>query len=204
MKKNVSAIVSGAGWIGSFADGIIRELRNRNVPDEAIHSLVVEGGELPIGKIADVLAEIIQQAKNAYSLTINYSHSVEDGVKAGQYDWTNSDITSSHFPSEEVGTKDVSIELIHFGRNMGTSEVLSELDKMDLRPATLKEFLALGEKHPNLQREIPIVALGSVWQDPLGDRFCAYLYGHGSKRGLGLRWVVSEWVGGCRFAAVRK
>ena len=203
MKKNVSAIVSGAGWIGSFADGLIRELRKRDISDEAIHSIVVEGGELPIGKIADALAEVIQRAKNIFSLTINYTRTIEDGVKAGKYDWANSDITTNHFPSKETGTKEVSIELIHFGQDKTTDEVLSELDKKGLRPATLKELLALGEKHPDLQREFLIVAFGSVWQDA-DDRYCAYLDGGGSERGLDLGWVDGRWDDFFRFAAVRK
>lgn len=146
--------------------------------------------------------------KNVYVLTVNYDRSVEDGVVAGKYDWTNSDTTSGHFPSNEIGTKEVSVELVHFGRDMTTDEVLSKLDKTGLRPATLKELLALGEGHPDLQREFPIVALGSVWQDlwqdPFGRRYCAYLHGLVSKRSLSLTWVVSWWRGRCRFAAVRK
>ncbi len=138
------------------------------------------------------------------NLVANYDRSVEDGIKAGKYNWSNSNITSSHFPSEEAGTKEVSIELIYFGRNMETNEVLSELDKMGMRPATLKELLALGEKHPDLQREFPIIALGSVWQVPDGGRGCAYLGGGGSGRGLSLRWIGGGWIDCCRFAAVRK
>ncbi len=141
---------------------------------------------------------------NAYTLTINYSRSVEDGIKAGKYDWSNSDITSSHFPSEEVGTKEVPIELVHFGRDIKTDEILSELDKMGMRPAILKELLALGEKRPDLQREFPVIALGSVWQNPRGYRFCAFLFRFGSLRDLRLAWVVDRWGDYCRFAAVRK
>ncbi len=204
MKKNVSIIVSGAGWIGSFADRLIRELRKRNVSDEAIHSLVVEDGELPTSKIADVLAEIIQREENVYTLTINYSRSVEDGVKAGEYDWSNKEITSSHFPNEEIGIKKVSIELVHFGRDIEANEVLSELDKMNLRPAILKELLTLGEKHPDLQRKFSIIALGSIGHGLIGEDSCAYLNGDGSGRGLHLHWVSSGRFDECRFAAVRK
>ncbi len=141
---------------------------------------------------------------NVYTLTINYTRSVEDGIRAGKYEWSSSDITSSHFPSEETGTKEVSIELIHFGRDMETNEVLSELDKMGLRPATLKELLTLGEKHPDLQREFPIIALGSVWRDPGGDRDCACLGRDDSRRRLHLLWIGRRWDDYCRFAAVCK
>ncbi|MFH1744802.1 MAG: hypothetical protein ABH881_01390 [bacterium] len=42
-KKNVSLIVSGAGWIGSLASGIIVEARRRGIDDACIHALVKEG-----------------------------------------------------------------------------------------------------------------------------------------------------------------
>lgn len=141
---------------------------------------------------------------NAYSLIINYDLSVEKAIKAGKYDWVNSDITSDHFPSMETGEKEVSIELIYFGRDMGTDDVLRELDKMSLRPANLKELLALGEKFPDIQREFPIIALGSVWRDRYGYRGCAFLLRGGSMRSLSLDWLLVRWREFCRFAAVRK
>ena len=144
---------------------------------------------------------------------VNYDQSVEEAVKAGKYDGSSNDITSGNFPSEEVGIKEVSIELVHFGRGMKPDEVLSELNKLSLRPATLKELLALGEKHTDLQKEeFRIVALGSVWQHPgIGRRFCATLDGRDSKidgfgpqRFLYSLWIDVEWDDFCRFAAVRK
>ncbi len=148
--------------------------------------------------------------KNIYVVTVNYDRSVEDGVKAGKYYWTDKRITSDRFPSNEVGNKEVSIELVHFGKNMKTDEVLSELDRAGLRPATLKELLALGEKVPDLQRESPISALGSVCQDPRGGRGCVRLgctrfgWDNDSKRYSELDWLDSRWGDGYRFAAVRK
>lgn len=139
------------------------------------------------------------------NVIINYGRSVEDGIKAGKYDWSNEDITSSHFPSEEAGTKEVSINLIHFGRDRETTdEVISKLDKTGMRPATLKELLAFSEKYPDIQREFSIIALGSIWRIPSGDRRCAYLSRGGSKRYLSLSWLGCRWSGDYRFAAVRK
>ncbi|MDP3004072.1 MAG: hypothetical protein Q8N43_00985, partial [Candidatus Azambacteria bacterium] len=130
--------------------------------------------------------------------------SVEDGVKAGRYNWSDSDITSSHFPSEEAGTKKISIELVHFGRSIRTKEVLSELDKTGLRSATLKEFLALGEKEQDIQREIPSTALVCVWKYSSGRRYCACLRRSDSKRNLSLSGIGYRWDDCYRFAAVRK
>lgn len=60
-KKDVSLVVSGAGWIGSLAHSVICALRQLGATDKQIHSLVVDGGELPIGKIAGVLMEEIRK-----------------------------------------------------------------------------------------------------------------------------------------------
>ena len=139
-----------------------------------------------------------------YPMLIDYDRLVEDGIKAGKYDWKNDDIMSKNFPSQETGTREATVELFRYGKDMSTDEVLAELDKQGYRPATLKELLAIGEKHPDLQKEFPIFALGSVWQNPSDGRGCPCLSGGGSKRRLILDWIDFRWDGRCRFAAVRK
>jgi hypothetical protein len=143
-------------------------------------------------------------AQNLYSVTVDHSRTVEEMVAAGKCDWSNSDISSKHFPSDKKGKVEVNIELVHFNRTMESDEVLRELDKQDLRPATLPELLAFGATYPDKQREFPIVALGSVWRGLDGDRVVACLYGNAGDRGLGLDWFVYGWGDDCRFAAVRK
>lgn len=139
-----------------------------------------------------------------YSVSVDYGMSVEELIKLGLYDWANSDITSKHFPTQRTGKQEVVIELIHFNRSIGSEEALRELDKMGYRPAELHELLAFGAKYPNIQREFPVIALGSVWQCPLGRRRVPFLYWGGSGRELRLRWFGDDWHVRCRFAAVRK
>jgi len=58
-RKNVSVLVSGAGWIGGLIDSLIKELRQAGVPDEDIHQLVVaDNGELRERLVATFVAEI--------------------------------------------------------------------------------------------------------------------------------------------------
>ncbi len=199
MKKDGTTSQVTGNYV-EFQAAILRALP-RDIETNVAHGWTQNGESL-----TRVLREALMPNKaiNLYTLTINYTRSVEDGIKAGKYDWSNSDITSSHFPSDETETKEVSVELIHFGQDKTTDEVLSELDKKELRPATLKELLALGEKCPDLQREFPIIALASVWRDPFGDRRCAYLYRFGSRRDLDLSSIGGRWDVYCRFAAVRK
>lgn len=138
-----------------------------------------------------------------FSVVVDYTQSLAAMIKAGKYDWVNPDITEQHFPVKP-GSKDVSIELVHFDRVMTSDEVLTELDRKGLRPATLPEVLAFGAKYPEKQREFPIVALGSVWRGWNGFRFVPYLWSDAGERGLSLDWLDRRWSGRYRFAAVRK
>lgn len=141
---------------------------------------------------------------DVYPIVVDYGKSVEEMVGLGRYDWSNSDIASKNFPTKCTGKTGITVELIHFNQVISSDEAIKKLDKMGFRPAELHELLAFGEKYPEIQREFSIIALGSVWQDPYGDRGVPYLDRGGSGRHLNLRWIVRDWHGLCRFAAVRK
>lgn len=138
-----------------------------------------------------------------YPITVDYNLSLEQMIAAGHYDWVNADITSNHFP---VGSGTATLEgrLVHYGKNMSSEAVLADLDQNGLRPATLAELLAFGAKYPELQRQFPIIELGSLWQSPGGGRDVACLDRDGRKRSLDLGWFGSDWHGSCRFLAFRK
>jgi len=161
----------------------------------------------PDGKPAGLSAKASAKASNTYSLSVDYGRSVEDAVKAGRYDWANSDITSRNFPTKRKGTAEIEVDLIHFNRYISTDEALRELDRMDYRPAELHELLAFGEKYPEVQYMFPIVALGSVWHNWRGwnnDCFVPSLSWSNSGRVLGLDRIKHGWHwGASRFAAVR-
>jgi hypothetical protein len=102
------------------------------------------------------------------------------------------------------GKAERTLELVHFNRVMTTDQALEELDKQDFRLATIEELLAFGATYPELQREFPIVELGSAWRDQHGMRRVAYLHREGSRRTLHLYGIKSDWYGSYRFLAVRK
>lgn len=139
---------------------------------------------------------------STYPVTVNYDRDVEEAIRAGKYDWIDSNITSKNFPTKRSGVAKVDIELVHFNHNIFANEVLPNWNERGLRPAELLELLALGEKCPDLQREFPIVAFGSVWQG--FDGSCPYLSEVKSGRFLELGWIKSSWGGRCRFAVLRK
>ena len=160
-------------------------------------------------KNGEALARILREALNqngepttsvSYPITVYYGMNVEDRVEAGHYDWVNFNITSELFPTERNGIAEIEIKLIHFNRIISTDEALCELDRMGYRPAELHELLAFGEKYQEIQREFPILSLGSV----LRNRCVPGLSGGNSRRYLNLFVEGHNCDKNCRFVAVRK
>ena len=180
----------------------------RDIGSDRAQHLIENGGE----ELKAILASLRTGNQSAtpsfnianYDVQVDYDLTVAKAVKAGKYDWSNSDITAEHFPTKRSGKATVTLELVHFDKTMSSDNVLAELDAQGLRPAELRELLALGAAYPELQREFPIIELESVWQNPDGDRNVAYLFRNGSKRSLDLHWFDIGWDENCRFAAVRK
>ena len=185
-----------------FAGAVLRSLPDDLDPTTAQEW--IENQESLRDVLREALAPDGKSAGNTYPLSVDYGRSVEDGVRAGRYDWANSDINSRNFPTERKGVAEVVVELIHFNRVISIDEALRELDRMGYRPAEPHELLAFGQKYPEVQREFPVVAPGSAWQDRFGSRVVPYLYRDGSKRILNLDWIEGDWDEVCRFAVVRK
>lgn len=206
-KKNVSLLVSAAGWIAGLVEKLVNALRERGVTDQEIHALVLENGNAPVSKIADAIAEFVKQAKEVvkslYPISVDYTRRVEELVWLGKYDWFNGNIIAKNFPTKRTGKAEMDVELFHFDRNISqnisSEDAIKEMDEAGYRPAELHELLAFGAKYQNTQREFPIVALGLY-----GNRHAAYLYRFGSKRSLNLGNFGGGWAVNCRFAAVRK
>lgn len=198
-----------------FKSGMGNSMRNYLKLVEAVEDL--GGGDDQLKRIetdatlrVEIAKLIVGQSQNgtgdSHQVTVDYSQSLEQMIAAGRYDWKNDDIKAKHFPVKGEGKVDLEITLVHYNRVMNTDDVLKDLDQRGLRPIKSEELLALGanEKTRDLQRQFPIIALGSVWQDLDGRRYCPYLYGHGSKRRLSLHWFDYGFHEVCRFAAVRK
>ncbi len=145
-----------------------------------------------------------------YKVVVDYFLDMPEAIAAGEYDNTNPDITDEHFPPYSIPQDyepfEVEIHLVHFGREVTTAEVMAELDRLGLAPATLPELLALGAAFPDLQRKSWIAALGSRWSSPGGSVHRPLLSGDDGGRELSLYWDDPDdgWGADYRFAAVRK
>lgn len=181
-------------------------------------------GESPMSEITVVqLGELIAQAKagrvtrenlqkfllnpdggTGYTVSVDYGKTVEEMVSAGRYDWKNDNITTKNFPVNGTGVVTVALELVHLNKAASSEAVLAHLEANGMRPATVEELLAFGVTYPEIQREFPVICLGSSWVGPLGFRCVPCLGRDGSGRYLCLDWFGIGWGDCCRFLAVRK
>ena len=86
------------------------------------------------------------------------------------------------------------------------SELLRELDKLNLEPEGAMELCLVGtdKRTRDLQREFLIVARRQIWQDQDGESFCPCLGQNDGKRDLRLVPAHTNYHGQCRFLCSRK
>lgn len=140
-----------------------------------------------------------------FTVPVNYDHTVEELIKAGNFEWTGEGITSSNFPSNEFGQKEVTIFLFIFDFDIRSENVIKIMDNQGFRPANLKELLSLGTRYSDFKsKDWVVVALGSTWRDSNDSVSVPYIRGPLDKCTLHL----IDWGGGWgtlwQFAAVRK
>ena len=143
------------------------------------------------------------KASDSFTITVNYSQSLAEMIKAGKYDWTNSDITEKHFPVKGGGVVERMLTIHHYNRAMESKEVIAALEAIGKEPVPVEDLLAFGAKYPEEQQKYPIIALGSVAR-VRGSRDVPYLGRRDSERVLGLRWFGGRWSEDCRFLARNK
>lgn len=139
-----------------------------------------------------------------FKVEVDYGKTLEAMIAAGRYDWVDSGITPERFPIQGEGKAERELVLVHLDKEVSTDEAQAELDRRGLRPAKIEELLALGAAQPELQREFPIVALGSDFVNSDGFRGFVYLGWGGGGRDLYLHWDDDDWNKHCRFLAARK
>ena len=139
-----------------------------------------------------------------FEIDVDYDRSIEDLVLDGRYDWAHIDISSELFPVERRGKNRVAIDLICFRDRLDSATVLEQLHSDGRRPADVIELLTLAAAHPDLQRQFPIVARGSMWIGTCGGHFVPCLRTGSKGRYVDLYWFGGMWDTYYRFAVVRE
>jgi len=139
-----------------------------------------------------------------FPVTVDYTKSLDEMIKAGGYDWKNEDITAERFPVKGEGTAERKLVLVHLGRDATTDEALAEMKRRGLKPAGIEDLLAFGAEYPDEQRKLLIIVLASSWVDADGRRGFPDLDEDAGLREFDLRWNWDglRWRGDCRFLAL--
>lgn len=150
--------------------------------------------------IADLI--LARPEHQRYHLVIDYTKSLSEMIRAGGYRCVISDylITEQYFPVGE-GEAEVDAVLLHFDRIVQTKDVVAEMERQGLRPATMVELLALGSQHlPDRRFQYNTIALGSICRAQDGQRAVGKL----NYDMLGLAFPGHGWGEYDWFLAVRK
>lgn len=213
-KKNENRqFVSASGTANDLVQKLAKAVYKLGGDDDDLRRIISDTSLC--GRLADlIVGERPKNESQQYIVTIDPTKTLVQMIEAGKYDYANPDINEMNFPLEKsegdgpyrTASTDVSLELVHFNKVMTTREIEAELDRRGLRSATLLEILAFGAKYPEIQREFPLVALGSSCVRPGGDRGVPCLGRGGSGRHVYLGWDVPKgrWGEDCRVVAVRK
>jgi len=203
-KGNKGEFVSALGIIFEIIKKISDAIKAFGGSDDDLRRVLTENGLAK--KIAEVIMAGKQKVQETYKVMVDYGLSLSEMIKFGNYGWFNDDITDKNFPLQGTGKQESELVLVHLNRNATTTEVREYMKEQGLEPAKIEHLLAFGATYPELQREFPIIALGSVWVSGDGNRNCPYLDSRGGKRRLDLYWGggAGHWHEACRFLAVRK
>ncbi len=135
-------------------------------------------------------------------LDVDYSASLQEMIRAGRYDEVHEDITPRNFRLSAHGHDEIEITLVQFQNPVAPLEAVVLMKERGFRPAVIEEILSLGAQHPDLQRSIPIVALGSA-RVIKNRRYVPCLGGSQSARQLNLVVIYRRWSIYYRFAFIR-
>jgi hypothetical protein len=119
--------------------------------------------------------------------------SIDKLVRAGKYNWVNQNINSKNFSVKKGFPQKIIIQLVSL-TDKDSQEIIKMFNKKGWRPMNLFELLSFGIQFPEIQRENRIVALGTIWIDPLcGLWFTPVLHGNSRDRSLGLFCFETRW-----------
>ena len=132
---------------------------------------------------------------------------LEEMITAGHYEDIDPKLNEKNFLVSPARFTAKDAIIVTIDREMLTEDVVAEIDRRGLRPATIETLLAYGAEHPDEQRDGPIAALGSTFRSKeTGEIGTPCLRGLLGGRDLGLSWHASseEWRDSYRFLAVPK
>lgn len=202
--KKQSIAGEALGLFTDFVQGVRQGLKRKGGTDKQLESLREEHIiDAIVNLIMAPVQSILQFLDRTVSVTMDLTRTMAQLIADGKYNWVNPDIAKHFSIQPNEGSRPTELHLLWYNKVMTSDQVLADMDRQGLRPATFLELLWLGIQHPLLQPDFPIIALGTVVRVD-GHRIVACLCRSVRGRCLRLYRFVFKWNECCRFAALRK
>jgi len=197
----------------SFVQNTINEMWKQF--KEAVLKLVNNNRELsdiletknPSWEAAEIIVSLEPKVYKTYKVVIDYEKSFTEMKELGKYDYSECWVNDRNYPIMGIGQHRLEMVLVHLNRFASIREVEYYLMRQKLTPAKLEHLLAFGAAYPELQRQFPIVAIGSVWMHDIQSYFCPSLNYNDRGRVIDHHWFYYSpqcFDATCHFLAIRK
>lgn len=195
MARQKSEFVSAVGTAFEMIKLIAEEVYAFNGSDNDLRRILKEP------RLRQDIAKLLVSGDGVVYPVEIMANSIAELVGRGNYEWYCRDINDRNFRVDPDHKAEIVLK--NFPWMMTTKGVQGEMLKLGLRPATMCELLAFGAKYPDIQRQFPILALGSLWKSPTGYNLVGCLRRLIGERRLCLQMADLHWDSHWRFAAVR-
>jgi len=186
------------------------------VAEATLKNIISLFGQDPI---AEAVKELIQRASETIiflpknqmttidngSLTIKGGISFNKVIEEGKYTYVDPFLIKK-FPlklPKKGKIREVDFELLNFKGCVRSEEALACIGEKNSKPGGIEALLAFGAKYSDIQANMMVVELGSIWTTDNKDRYIVYL--QISPCGLrSLECVVFEriWPPNCSFLVI--
>ncbi|MFW5853568.1 MAG: hypothetical protein ACOCU8_03030 [Patescibacteria group bacterium] len=144
-----------------FPEEDLRELTSRLIEigytSEELRRLVA--GDFLIRNLSELRRG--RSGQSLFWLEVDHRLSLKQMLIIADLDWVDEKINEEFFSFSKSFYGEQGVELIHFNREIATTEVEMEIKHRGCRSATLPEFLSFISIYRNIQKDFPVVTLGA-------------------------------------------
>ncbi len=121
--------------------------------------------EKVLGKATESLG-LLMLSNTPESHVVDYDQSLEEMIRAGNYDYLDPEINKENFPISGKGRVEYEDLLLMFERDMTLVETQKRIATWSTEnpwePAKIENLLAFGVRNPGMQLRTAIIGLGSI------------------------------------------
>ncbi|MFH1047834.1 MAG: hypothetical protein V1738_06035 [Patescibacteria group bacterium] len=187
-KKKNRDFVSTFGTAADVLQKLAQAVYARGGDDESMRLIVSD--EVLRGQLADLIAGCLCQEPDVYTVTVDWGRTLTEMAASGWRSWVHGEYVGLNtvttktiatlvrqdcgpyrIPGEDLDGGSLELKLAYCGKERTDAQVAAGLNRLGLRPATMRELLAFWEKYSDVLKQFTVIALGSYCLDSDGFQF---------------------------------